>query len=148
MASSLEARLDEFAPAVISLFRVVMGFLFTLSGTAALFGWPVNKGIAPIGSFPFWWAGVIQLITGLLIMFGLFTRLAAFIASGQMAVAYFWQHQPHGLLPAQNGGEGAVLYCFVFFLLVFVGGGAYSLDALRRTRQPTAAAAGPAMSDR
>jgi putative oxidoreductase len=139
MASSLEARLDEFAPAVISLFRVVMGFLFTLSGTAALFGWPVNKGIAPIGSFPFWWAGV---------MFGLFTRLAAFIASGQMAVAYFWQHQPHGLLPAQNGGEGAVLYCFVFFLLVFVGGGAYSLDALRRTRQPAGAAAGPAMSER
>jgi putative oxidoreductase len=136
MASHIEARLNEYSPAVISLFRVVMGFLFTLSGTAALFGWPVNHGIAPIGSFPFWWSGVIQLVTGLLIMFGLFTRIAAFVASGEMAVAYFWQHQPHGLLPAQNGGEAAAMYCFVFFLLVFVGGGAYSLDTLRRRHQP------------
>jgi putative oxidoreductase len=135
MTTDIEARLDDYSSAVISLFRIVMGFLFTLSGTASLFGWPVNHGTAPIGSFPYWWSGVIQLITGMLIMVGLFTRVAAFFASGEMAVAYFWQHQPHGLLPVQNGGEAAVMYCFAFFLLVFIGAGAYSLDALRqRTR--------------
>ena len=131
MASSLEARLDGFAPAVISLFRVVMGFLFTLSGTAALFGWPVNKGIAPVGSFPFWWAGVIQLITGLLIMFGLFTRLAAFIAAGEMAIGYFYMHFPQGFWPVVNKGEGAILFCFIFLYLAAAGPGAWSVDGMR-----------------
>jgi putative oxidoreductase len=141
MRSTLESRLDSYAPAVISLFRIVMGFLFTLSGTSSLYGWPVNYGDAPpIGSFPSWWAGVIQLIAGLLITFGLFTRIAAFFASGEMAVAYFWQHQPHGLLPTQNGGEAAVMYCFAFFLLVFIGGGAFALDALRKRHQPATVA--------
>jgi putative oxidoreductase len=136
MPSNLESRLDDYSSAVISLFRVVMGFLFTVSGTSSLFGWPVNYGDAPpIGSFPNWWAGAIQLITGLLIMFGLFTRVAAFFASGMMAVAYFWQHQPQGLLPIQNGDESAVMFCFAFFLLVFIGGGVYSVDAWRRRRQ-------------
>jgi putative oxidoreductase len=106
MSSPLESRLDSYAPAVISLFRIVMGFLFTVSGTSSLFGWPVDYGDAPpIGSFPMWWAGAIQLIAGLLITVGLFTRIAAFFASGEMAVAYFWQHQPQGLLSIENGGE-------------------------------------------
>jgi len=118
-----------------------MGFLFTVSGTSSLFGWPVDYGDAPpIGSFPMWWAGAIQLIAGLLITFGLFTRIAAFFASGEMAVAYFWQHQPQGLLPIENGGEGAVMFCFAFFLLVFIGGGAFAMDALRRRQQSAAAA--------
>ena len=141
MTSPLESRLDSYAPSVISLFRIVMGFLFTVSGTSSLFGWPVDYGDAPpIGSFPMWWAGAIQLIAGLLITFGLFTRIAAFFASGEMAVAYFWQHQPQGLLPIENGGEGAVMFCFAFFLLVFIGGGAFALDALRRRQQSAAAA--------
>jgi putative oxidoreductase len=133
MPSSVEARLDAYSPAVISLFRVVMGLLFIVHGTSSLFGWPVNfGGTAPLGSFPYWGSGVIQLITGTLLIVALFTRIAAFIASGEMAVAYFWQHQPHGLLPLQNDGEGSVLFCFAFFLLVFVGGGAYSVDVWRR----------------
>jgi putative oxidoreductase len=141
MPSTLESRLDDYSSAVISLFRVVMGFLFTVSGTSALFGWPVDYGDAPpIGSFPNWWSGAIQLVTGVLIAFGLFTRVAAFFASGMMAVAYFWKHQPQGLLPIQNGGESAVMFCFAFFLLVFIGGGVYSLDALRRRRQSAVAA--------
>lgn len=141
MTSHIETRLNDYSSAVISLFRVVMGFLFTVSGTTSLFGWPVSYGdTPPIGSFPSWWSGVIQLVTGLLIMLGLFTRIAAYFASGEMAVAYFWQHQPHGLLPIQNGGEPAVMYCFVFFLLVFIGGGAYSVDAWRqRHRSDTVA---------
>jgi putative oxidoreductase len=141
MTSPLESRLDSYAPAVISLFRIVMGFLFTVSGASSLFGWPVDYGDAPpIGSFPMWWAGAIQLIAGLLITFGLFTRIAAFLASGEMAVAYFWRHQPQGLLPIENGGEGAVMFCFAFFLLVFIGGGAFALDALRNRQQSAAVA--------
>jgi uncharacterized membrane protein YphA (DoxX/SURF4 family) len=81
---------------------------------------------------------LLELVIGLLVMVGLFTRIAAFIASGIMAVVYFWQHQPHALWPHANHGELAVLYCFAFFLLVFTGGGAYALDAGRR---PAGAAA-------
>lgn len=141
MRSSLEGRLDSYAPVVISVFRVVLGFLFTLHGTSSLFGWPVSVGATPVGSFPYWWSAVIELVTGVLITLGLFTRIAAFIASGEMAVAYFWQHQPQGLLPLQNNGEAAVLFCFAFFLIVFVGGGAFGLDALRQRRQFVAAPA-------
>jgi putative oxidoreductase len=92
--------------------------------------------------WPFWWAGLIELVTGVLIMIGLFTRPAAFIAAGHMAVTYFWRHQPDTLWPHVNEGERAVLYCFAFLLLVFTGGGAYALDAVlasrARRRQPLA----------
>ena len=135
---SAEARLNTYSPAVLSLFRAVFGFLFAIHGTIILFAWPIGTGptetgpALPVGSWPGWWAGLIELITGLLVMVGLFTRLAAFVASGQMAVAYFWQHQPHALWPQQNYGELAVLYCFAFFLLVFTGGGVYAMDTRRR----------------
>ena len=86
------------------------------------------------GAWPGWWSGLIELVAGLLVTSGLFTRAAAFLASGTMAVAYFWKHQPDGLLPIQNVGESAVLYCFAFLLLVFTGGGAWSLDNLRGKR--------------
>ena len=134
---STEARLNSYSPAVISLFRVVIGFLFAIHGTMTLFAWPVDLGMgaAPVGSWPDWWSGLIQLVTGALVLIGLFTRLAAFIASGEMAVAYFWQHQPHGLWPHENHGELAVLYCFAFFLLVFIGPGAYALETRRRGRR-------------
>lgn len=133
---NLSARLDGLAPAVLSLFRIVFGFLFTLFGTSKLFDWPLAMSI-PTGAWPAWYAGVIELVAGLLIMVGLFTRAAAFIASGAMAVAYFWQHQPLGLWPIAppeyggNGGLDAIVFCFAFFLLVFTGAGPYSLDRLR-----------------
>ena len=130
---SMEATLNSYSPAVLSLFRVVIGFLFAIHGSAGLWGWPISLGpTVPVGSWPVWWASLIELITGVLVMIGLFTRAAAFLASGTMAVAYFWQHQPRGLWPHQNHGELAVLFCFSFFLLVFTGGGAYALDARRR----------------
>lgn len=134
MTTNLDTRLGSLAPAVISLFRVVFGFLFTLHGASKLFAWPMDPGggAAPVGSWPYWYAGVIELVLGLLILVGLFTRIAAFIASGEMAVAYFTQHQPNGLLPVENGGELAVLYCFGFLLIAAIGGGAYALDAARR----------------
>jgi putative oxidoreductase len=138
--STLDARLNSYSPAVLSLFRVVFGFLFTAFGTSKLFDWPIAFHI-PAGTWPVWFAGVIELVTGLLILFGLFTRIAAFIASGHMAVAYFWQHQPVALWPigppemGGNGGLDAILFCFAFFLLVFTGGGAYALDSVLRRRR-------------
>lgn len=122
------ARLYRHSPTVLGVFRIVIGFLFALHGTAKLFGWPATKtGAVPFGTWPYWWAGLIELVVGVLVMVGLFTRIAAFIGSGQMAYAYFTEHQPEGLLPIQNGGELAALYCFAFLLLVFTGGGALAL---------------------
>ncbi|MCB0924376.1 MAG: DoxX family protein [Mycobacterium sp.] len=121
-------RLDRHSPGVLGIFRIVIGFLFALHGTAKLFGWPATKGGAvPFGTWPFWWAGLIELVVGVLVMVGLFTRIAAFIGSGTMAFAYFTEHQPDGLLPIQNGGELAALYSFAFLLLVFTGSGALAV---------------------
>ena len=118
------ARLDQLGPSVLSLFRIVIGFLFTVHGTAKLFGWPATEaGRIPVGVWPYWWAGILELALGVLVMIGLFARVAAFIGSGTMAFAYFTEHQANGLLPIQNGGEQAVLYCFAFLLLVFAGSG-------------------------
>ena len=128
-------------PLGVLVFRVVLGFLFASHGTVKLFGWPPDAGtVAATGTWPSWWAGLIELVAGLLVMAGFFTRAAAFLASGTMAVAYFWRHQPDGLLPIQNGGESAALYCFAFLLLAFTGGGAWAIDGLRRRRaaQPAA----------
>jgi putative oxidoreductase len=140
VTTNLNHRLDRSAPAVVSLFRLVYGLLFAGYGSMILFGWPVpSPGPVEVGAWPGWYAGLIEFVAGLLIAAGLFTRAAAFIASGHMAVAYFWMHQPHALWPignppAGNGGTPAILFCFGFFLLVFVGGGAYSVDARRRRR--------------
>jgi putative oxidoreductase len=124
------------APLGLFIFRVVVGFLFTVHGTAKLFGLPAHAGtVVEFGAWPSWWAGLIELVAGLLVISGLFTRAAAFLASGTMAVAYFWMHQPEGLLPIQNDGETAALYSFAFLLLVFTGGGAWALDNLRVRRQ-------------
>jgi putative oxidoreductase len=141
MTTNLDTRLNTYSPAVLSLFRVVFGFLFAAIGSAKMFDWPLAFGIQT-GTWPVWYAGLIEVVTGLLIMFGLFTRIAAFVASGEMAVAYFWQHQPMALWPIAppevggNGGNEAILFCFAFFLLVFTGPGAYALDTvLARGRQ-------------
>ena len=126
---NLDARLRPHAPTVLSLFRVVVGLLFLCHATSHLFGWPVLEQQAPVGVWPFFYAGVLELITALLIVVGLFTRIAAFVAFGVMAFAFFTQHLPTGVIPMTNGGELAVLYCFAFFLLVFTGGGSLALDA-------------------
>ncbi len=133
MIQNLDTRLDRFSPAVLAVFRIVVGALFALHGTAKLFGWPASKsGAVPFGSWPFWWAGVIELLVGLLVALGLFTRLAALLGSGAMAFAYFTEHQPDGLLPIQNGGELAVLYCFALLLIAFAGPGAFALSGETR----------------
>ena len=136
MTTNLDNRLATLSPVAIGIFRVMFGFLFAVHGAAKLFAWPVDtgSGAVPVGTWPHWYAGVIEVVLGLLIVTGLFTRIAAFIASGSMAVAYFWQHQPRGLLPLENGGEPAVLFCFGFLLLAAIGGGAFAIDGARSKR--------------
>jgi putative oxidoreductase len=132
--TKLESKLTSLSPIVLSVFRVVLALLLLCHATSHLFGFPVARQQAPVGSWPIWWGGLIEVVAGVLILAGLITRLAAFIASGVMAYAYFVQHQPKSFWPIINNGEPAVLLCFGFFLLVFTGGGTWALDAMRSKR--------------
>lgn len=132
------AKSDSFyaswTPRILSILRFVTGFLFIWHGSQKLFNYPESpKGAAALMSF-MGFAGVLEFAGGLLILLGLFTRPAAFILSGTMAVAYFMAHAPAGFLPLVNKGELAVLYCFVFLFLAVAGGGTWSLDNLLRGR--------------
>ena len=92
----------------------------------------LDRDATPAGDWPFWYAGVIELVCGALILLGVLTRAAAFLSSGAMAFAYFTEHQPDGLFPLQNGGLSPALFCWGFLLLVFFGPGALSLSGLFR----------------
>lgn len=121
----------------LGAFRVVVGLLFACHGAAALFGWPAaaEHAAGPVGTWPGWYAAVIELVGGSLVLLGLGTRVCALICSGSMAFAYFTVHQPHALLPIQNGGEAAVLFCWAFLAIAVTGPGPYALDTvLRRAR--------------
>ena len=124
--------------------RIIIGFLFTAHGSQKVLNIPASpNGAADLFSF-MGFAGALELIGGLLIMFGLFTRITAFILSGMMAVAYFMVHAPQGFLPIVNKGELAVLYSFVFLFLSAAGAGAYSLDGLLAKRVSAVGGAQPA----
>ena len=118
------------------LLRVVSGLLFMQAGGTKIFDWfggiPAEYGGHPAVLSETWIGGVLEFYGGLAILLGLFTRIVAFVLSGEMAVAYFQFHQPNGMWPAQNKGEEAVLFCFIFLLLAAFGGGKWSLDALMR----------------
>ncbi|MEU9146336.1 DoxX family protein [Streptomyces sp. NPDC048349] len=132
--------LDRGRPYAVALFRIVTGLLFASHGAASLFGvlgGAHGGGTVPVGAWPGWYAAVIQLVGGVLVLVGLGTRAAAFVASGSMAYAYFSVHQPGALWPLQNGGEPSVLFCWAFLLLVFTGPGALAVDGLFASR-PTA----------
>ncbi|MFG2898102.1 DoxX family protein [Streptomyces zaomyceticus] len=142
-ASALTDRLDQSRPYALGLFRIVVGLLFACHGAASLFGvlgGAMGGGTVPAGTWPGWYAAVIQLGAGGLVLVGLGTRSAAFLASGSMAYAYFKVHQPESLFPLQNGGETAVLFCWAFALLVFTGPGALALDRLFGSRVGASAA--------
>ncbi|AXI90296.1 DoxX family protein [Streptomyces sp. ETH9427] len=130
-------RLDRHQPLVLGLFRIVIGLLFTSEGAATLFG-VLDRDATPAGDWPFWYAGVIELVCGVLILLGVLTRAVAFLSSGAMAFAYFTEHQPDGLFPLQNGGLSPALFCWGFLLLVFFGPGSLALSGLFR-RDATAA---------
>ncbi|HEY5416178.1 MAG TPA: DoxX family protein [Gemmatimonadaceae bacterium] len=138
------SRMDEtqrpgWSGAIHSLLRVITGALFIQHGVQKLFGLLVNasqtwNGPPPVFS-QFWFAGVLEVFGGILIVLGLFTRPVAFLLSGEMAVAYFQAHFPRNFWPVLNGGENVVLFCFVFLYLFVTGAGPYSLDALLRSRR-------------
>ncbi|MCF6388383.1 DoxX family protein [Mycobacterium sp. MBM] len=128
--AAVETRLSSNTPVVLGVFRILVGLMFAMHGTAKLFGFPSGSAAA-FGAWPSWWAGILEIGLGLLVAVGLFTRVAAFIASGMMAVAYFWMHFPAAFWPIDNGGETAALYSFIFALLVFIGPGGLAVR-LRR----------------
>lgn len=127
MTSTLDAQLSNRTPLALGVFRIVFGLLFLLHGTSKLLGWPGGPQI-PVGTWPFWYAGIIEVAVGVLVTIGLFTRIAALVGSGQMAVAYFWQHIPTDFWPINNGGEPAVLFCFALLLLAVTGPGALAVS--------------------
>jgi putative oxidoreductase len=133
MIHALDAKLDRYSASALGVFRIAVGVLFALHGTAKLFGWPATKsGAVPFGTWPYWYAGVIEISVGLLLAFGVFSRIVALIGAGTMAFAYFTVHQPTGVLPIQNGGELAVLFGLAFLLIAFAGAGAFAIGAARR----------------
>jgi putative oxidoreductase len=117
----------------LNLLRAITGFLFLAHGAQKLFGALGGEAVPPMSLMGA--AGALEFFGGLLILFGLFTRPVAFVLSGQMAVAYWMAHAPRGGLPIANGGELAVLYCFVFLFLFAHGGGDYSVDGWLRRRK-------------
>lgn len=131
---------DTWTPRALSLMRIVVGYLYVSHGMAKLFHIPHDAMFDNLQLFSLiGLAGVLELVGGALVLIGLFTRPAAFVLSGEMAFAYFMGHAPHGnvLVPALNGGELAVVYCFVFLFLAAAGAGAWSVDAMRKhTSQP------------
>jgi putative oxidoreductase len=129
--------LSRWQPQLLAILRIVTGLLFLEHGLIKLIGFPPGgkPGLQDVGSF-LWIAGVIETITSVLVVLGLFTRLAAFVAAGEMAIAYWTVHAKMGLYPAVNMGEAAILYCFVFLYLAGAGPGAWSLDGAR-TRHAT-----------
>src|SRR5262245_30889296 len=133
---------DRFSQVTYFLLRVVVGLLYIQAGTVKHLGWfggmPGGGGPAPLFSQP-GIAGVLEVYGGIAIMLGLFTRPIAFVLSGEMAVAYWQFHAPHGTWPIQNQGQQAVLFCFIFLYMCTRGAGDWSLDALiRRRRAPLA----------
>lgn len=130
--------LGKLQPQVYAIFRIMVGLLFAMHGTQKILGFPPGDRPAPAaGTLP-WFSGVIELVCGLLVTVGLLGSLAAFIASGEMAVAYFKAHAGNGgFFPIQNGGEMAVLYCFVFLFIAAYGSGIWSLDSIFFKRSRT-----------
>jgi putative oxidoreductase len=128
---SLAQTASAWAPRVLSILRIAAGLLILQHGTTKLLGFPATEmsGIS-VATMP-GLAGIIELVGGILVVIGLFTRPAAFILSGMTAVAYWYVHAPQGFFPLLNGGELAALYCFVFLYLACAGGGVWSIDAKR-----------------
>lgn len=124
--------LEKWTPYVLSVVRIVSGLLFLQHGLVKLFAFPVPFS-SPIAMFSLlWFAGVIEIVGGLLLIVGLGSRWAAIICSGEMAIAYFDFHQPRGITPIQNGGDLAILFSFVFLLLFVTGPGPLSVDERHR----------------
>jgi len=132
-AMTIDSLQSEWAPRVLSVLRVVAALLFFEHGSAKLLGFPPSDFSPEVLSLP-WIAGVLELVGGALLVVGLFTRPTAFVLSGLMAFAYWLAHAPKSPFPLLNGGDAAILFCFVFLYIAFAGGGPWSLDALVRRK--------------
>ena len=126
----MQKLLVRFAPYVYVALRIVAGLAFAQHGAQKMFGLLGGQAVELMSQRGV--AGVIEFVGGILIALGLFTSPIAFLASGEMAVAYFLAHAPRGFWPIQNGGELAVLYCFIFLYFAAVGSGKLSIDSIRR----------------
>jgi putative oxidoreductase len=123
--TSLYSNLDRGRPYVLSIVRIVVALLFLQHGLQKYFSFPsAGPQMRPI----LYVQGVIEIVGGILLLLGVYTRMVAFILAGDMAVAYFMAHFPRSFFPAVNGGDAAVLYCFIFLYIFFAGGGPWSLD--------------------
>ena len=123
--------LARISPYVLSLLRIMAALLFLQHGLSKFFGFPSANGPHPTALFDLeWFAALIEFGGGVLLTLGLFTRVVAFVASGEMAIGYFLFHAPQNFYPALNHGELAIMFCFVFLYLIFAGAGPLSLDAL------------------
>lgn len=140
MTLQIPAKVNDGVKGTIqSVARIVVGFLFACHGAANLFGILVpSHHTMIVGAWPSWYAAMIELIGGLLVAFGLFTRTAAVIGSGSMAFAYFTVHQVHGLLPIQNSGEPAAMFCWALLLIAVVGAGPLAVDSFVARRREAA----------
>jgi putative oxidoreductase len=126
--------LDRWSPYALGLLRIVAAVIFFEHGTQKLFGFPerAGGGAGPALFSMIWVAGALEIIGGALLAIGLFTRPTAFVMSGLMAAAYWIAHAPRSPFPVLNGGDAAILYCFLFLYLVFAGPGAFALDNRRK----------------
>lgn len=128
---------QTLAPAVLSGLRIMSALLLLQHPLSKFFAFPA--AMQPPAMFSLvWFAGVIEIIGGVLLLIGLFTRATAFVLSGLLAFAYFIGHAPGGFYPLTNGGEPAVLFCFVFLYIAAAGGGPFSIDAMRGREPATA----------
>jgi putative oxidoreductase len=126
-------RVDRYWPETLSIMRIVVGLMFLEHGSAKLLGFPPPPNPVPAMMTLLWTQGAIELVGGLLLAIGLFTRPVAFILAGDMAVAYFMAHAPKNFFPLLNGGDAAILYCFIFLLFFVAGPGRWSIDGSRAT---------------
>src|SRR5438270_1843317 len=142
MADLVTLRLT-WEPRMLSILRIIVGLLYMEHGLAKVLGFPLQPNHAPYAVFTLnpGFQGLLELVGGLLLALGLFTRPVAFILAGDMAVAYFMAHAPRGFFPLLNGGELAIVYCFVFLYLWVAGGGEWSLDRLRAPASASALSA-------
>jgi putative oxidoreductase len=134
---AIARQLSEWEPRVLSIVRIMAGLLYLQHGLAKFFNFPVPfPGGQPAMFTLYWFAANIEVFGSLLLIVGLFTRAAAFIMSGEMAIAYFYVHMPRGgFFPLANGGDSVILYCFIFLYFFVAGGGAWSLDRMISSRR-------------
>ena len=135
----MSARLASYAPMMLSILRIMAALIFLEHGTQKILGFPPGgPDPLPHPGEMLWWAGMIEMIPGFLLVIGLFTRTAAFLAAGEMAFAYWIGHAPRAFWPSDNGGDAAILSCFVFLYILMAGPGPWSVDAKlpARTAEP------------